>query len=40
MAQGKENKLVESMNTTWKDLAADWFPETLLFHGKPLHSAT
>jgi len=36
----KKNKLVESMNPTWKDLAADWFPETLLFHGKPLHSAT
>lgn len=30
----KKNRLVESMNPTWKDLAADWFPETLLLHGK------
>jgi hypothetical protein len=22
----KKNKLVESMNPTWKDLAADWYP--------------
>ena len=35
----KKNKLVESMNATWKDLAANLFPETLLFHGKPLHPA-
>jgi len=32
----KKNKLVESMNPTWKDLAADWYPETLLFQGKPV----
>jgi putative endonuclease len=32
----KKNKLVESMNPAWKDLAADWFPETLLHHGKPV----
>ena len=33
----KKNKLVESMNPTWKDLAAEWFPETLLLHGKPVN---
>jgi len=32
----KKNKLVESMNPTWKDLAADWYPETLVFQGKPV----
>lgn len=36
----KKNKLVESMNPTWKDLAADWYPETLLFQGKPFHPAS
>ena len=30
----KKDKLVESKNPGWKDLAADWFPETLLFEGK------
>jgi hypothetical protein len=24
------------MNPAWKDLAADWFPDELLLHGKPL----
>lgn len=33
----KKNKLVESMNPAWKDLAADWFPATLLLHGKPVN---
>jgi predicted GIY-YIG superfamily endonuclease len=33
----KKNKLVESMNPSWTDLAADWFPETLLLHGKPVN---
>jgi putative endonuclease len=32
----KKNKLVETMNPSWKDLAADWFPESLLLHGKPV----
>jgi putative endonuclease len=32
----KKNKLVESINPTWKDLAEDWFPETLLLQGKPV----
>ena len=29
----KKNKLVESMNPGWKDLAADWYPEGLLKDG-------
>ena len=33
----KKNKLVESVNPTWRDQAADWFPETLLQHGKPVN---
>jgi putative endonuclease len=32
----KKNKLVETMNPGWKDLAANWFPETLLRDGKPV----
>ena len=32
----KKDKLVESMNPSWKDLAADWFTETLLLDGKPV----
>src|SRR5260370_756722 len=36
----KKNKLVESMNPSWKDLAADWYPETLLFQGKPVNPAS
>jgi putative endonuclease len=32
----KKDKLVESKNPTWKDLAADWFPDELLLHGKPV----
>jgi putative endonuclease len=32
----KKDKLVESMNPAWKDLAADWFPATLLHRGKPV----
>jgi len=35
----KKNKLVETMNPGWKDLAADWFPETLLKDGVPVKSA-
>jgi putative endonuclease len=30
----KKARLVESKNPGWKDLAADWFPEKLLLHGK------
>lgn len=30
----KKNKLVESMNPEWRDLAADWYPTGLLLHGK------
>jgi putative endonuclease len=33
----KKNKLVESVNPGWKDLAADWFPETLLKDGFPVN---
>jgi putative endonuclease len=32
----KKVKLVVSLNPAWKDLAADWFPEELLLHGKPI----
>lgn len=32
----KKNKLVETLNPGWKDLAADWFPENLLLDGKPV----
>ena len=35
----KKNKLVDSMNPTWKDLAANWYPGTLLFQGKPFEPA-
>lgn len=32
----KKNKLVESINPEWKDLAADWYPDGLLLAGKPV----
>ena len=32
----KKNKLVESVNPGWKDLAADWYPEGLLKDGVPV----
>jgi putative endonuclease len=32
----KKNKLVESKNPGWKDLAADWYPQTLLKDGLPV----
>jgi putative endonuclease len=32
----KKNKLVESVNPEWKDLAADWYPDGLLLLGKPV----
>ena len=32
----KKNRLIESMNPQWKDLAADWFVEELHFHGVPV----
>jgi len=32
----KKDKLVESVNPEWKDLAADWHPETLLKDGAPI----
>jgi predicted GIY-YIG superfamily endonuclease len=32
----KKNKLVESVNPGWKDLAADWYPEGLLKDGIPV----
>ena len=32
----KKTKLVESLNPEWKDLAADWYPETLLKDGAPV----
>jgi putative endonuclease len=34
----KKNTLVESLNPGWKDLAMDWYPETLLRDGKPVTS--
>jgi len=36
----KKVKLLESMNPEWKDLAADWFPEELLLHGRPIQFAS
>src|SRR5579884_2070214 len=32
----KKNKLLESMNPEWKDLAVDWYPEGLRKHGVPV----
>jgi len=32
----KKNKLVESINPEWKDLAADWYPEEFLKDGFPV----
>jgi putative endonuclease len=32
----KKDKLVEAMNPGWKDLAADWFPDTLRYYGEPV----
>ncbi len=32
----KKDKLVESVNPGWKDLAADWYPEELLKNGGPV----
>jgi predicted GIY-YIG superfamily endonuclease len=33
--RAKKNKLVESLNRGWKDLAADWYTDELLLDGKP-----
>lgn len=35
-SRSKKNKLVESLNPEWKDLAADWYPDGLLLDGKPV----
>ena len=35
----KKNKLVESVNPGWKDMAADWYPEGLLKDGVPVGSS-
>lgn len=35
----KKNRLVESLNPEWKDLAADWYPDGLLLNGKPVKSS-
>jgi predicted GIY-YIG superfamily endonuclease len=32
----KKDKLVESLNPDWKDLAAGWYTDELLFDGKPV----
>jgi putative endonuclease len=34
--RSKKNKLVESLNPEWKDLAADWYPDRLLSDGNPV----
>ncbi len=31
----KKNRLVETMNPQWTDLAADWYPDKLLLDGEP-----
>ena len=33
----KKNRLVESINPEWRDLAADWYPDGLLYEGKPVN---
>ena len=35
-SRAKKKALVESLNPGWKDLAADWYPKTLLLDGKPV----
>lgn len=32
----KKDRLVETKNPEWKDLAADWFVDELQLHGKPV----
>jgi putative endonuclease len=32
----KKNKLVETLNLGWRDLAADWYPDGLLKDGVPV----
>ena len=32
----KKNRLVESMNPEWRDLATDWYPQELLKDGVPV----
>jgi predicted GIY-YIG superfamily endonuclease len=32
----KKDKLVESLNPDWKDLAASWYTDELLLDGKPV----
>ena len=34
--RAKKDKLVESLNPDWKDLAADWHTDELLLDGKPV----
>ena len=34
--RAKKDKLVESLNPDWKDLAADWYTDELLLDGKPV----
>jgi putative endonuclease len=31
----KKNRLVETLNPEWKDLAADWYPDGLLLDEEP-----
>ncbi len=31
----KKDRLVETLNSEWKDLAADWYPDGLLLDGEP-----
>jgi putative endonuclease len=33
----KKDRLVESMNPRWKDLAADWYPTGLMKNGVPIN---
>ena len=34
--RSKKNKLVESLNPEWRDLAADWYTDELMLDGKPV----
>jgi putative endonuclease len=34
--RAKKNRLVESLNPDWKDLAAGWYTDELLLNGKPV----
>jgi predicted GIY-YIG superfamily endonuclease len=34
--RAKKDKILESLNPNWKDLAADWYTDALRLDGKPV----